>query len=385
MARAINKLTSARVRTLTKPGLHSDGDGLYLAVSSTGARSWRYIYRRNGKRTELGLGPYPEFSLSDARTRRDELNAMRARGGDPLTARKGSGNRIPAFGEFATELIDRLEPGWKNAKHRQQWRNTLATYAAPIWEKRVDEVAVEDLIQILEPIWLEKHETASRLRGRIEVVLEAAKKQRHRSGENPATWRGNLERLLPRVPKRRPRHHAAMPYEEVPEFMARLRSREGLAPRALELLIHTAARTSEVLEATWSEFDLEGGLWIIPEERMKAGTLHRVPLTEPVLRLIKSLPTHSEFLFPGLKPNRPLSNMAMLQVLRRMGAEGVTVHGFRSSFRDWAADVAHAPREIAEAALAHQVGSEVERAYRRGDALEQRRVLMINWSKYLTG
>lgn len=385
MARAINKLTSARVRALTKPGLHSDGAGLYLAVSETGARSWRYIYRKGGRRREMGLGSYPGVSLRDARTRRDELNAMRARGEDPITVRASGVAGKPTFGKVATDLVTGREGGWKNAKHRQQWRNTLNTYAEPIWDKPVDEVAVADLITILQPIWLKKHETASRVRGRIEAVLSAAKVQGYRSGENPATWRGNLELLLPRVPKGAQRHHAAMPYQEVPAFVARLGRRDGLAARALELLIHTAARTSEMLEATWSEFDLDDCLWTIPADRMKAGRMHRVPLTAPVVELIKTLPTQSEFLFPGMKPNKPLSNMAMMQVLRRMSVEGVTVHGFRSSFRDWAADVAHAPREIAEAALAHQIGSEVERAYRRGDALERRRELMAAWSSFVGG
>ena len=318
-----------------------------------------------------------------SRERAQDLNRRRAQGEIPSSFREVPDDDDRTFGAIALRYIDEHEPGWKNAKHRQQWRNTLTTYAKPIWEMDVDQVDIEDLLQILRPIWLEKHETASRVRGRIEIILDTAKVMGLRSGENPARWRGNLALLLPKARKGPKRHHPAMPYCEVPALMERLRSQEGLAAKALQLLIHTATRTSEVLDATWNEFDLEAKVWTIPASRMKAGREHRVPLTKPVIALLDQLPRQCELVFPGGRAGKPLSNMSMNQLLRRMQVQGVTVHGFRSSFRDYAADVVQAPREIAEAALAHQVGSEVERAYRRGDALEQRRELMSEWSEFL--
>jgi len=387
MAREINKLSPRKAQTTQHPGLHSDGNSLYLAVSPSGSKSWRYIYRWRGRRIELGLGPYPTISLAEARETARNFAALRARGINPKSFRDGERREAeataPTFGEVALQFIETKQAGWKNEKHRAQWRSTLETYASSIWNSPVNEVCVDDVVSILRPIWTTKPETASRLRGRIENVLNAAKVRGLRSGENPAAWRGNLALILPPQHKGPKRHHPAMPYDVLPGFMKRLRTANGIAARALELLIHTAARTSEVIEARWSEFDLEGKLWTVPADRMKAGKVHRVPLTHPVVELLRSLPHQSEFVFPGGKIGKPLSNMAMTNVLKRLGVENVTVHGFRSSFRDFAADVAHAPREIAEQALAHQVGSAVERAYRRGDALERRRELMEAWSAYV--
>ncbi|AKM10993.1 tyrosine-type recombinase/integrase [Croceicoccus naphthovorans] len=386
MARSINKLNAITARNLTKPGLHADGRGLYLNVEKSGAKSWRYIFKHARRRRELGLGSYPTVSLAEARSRAEELNQRRSEGECPTSYRvveTDDTEQPTTFGEFATDYVDLQKAGWKNLKHRQQWRNSLETYCGPIWDKSISDVDLEDLQTILRPIWLDKHETASRVRGRIERVLDAARLKGLRTGENPAAWRGNLALLLPKVRKGPKRHQPSMPYQDAPEFISRLRSNDGLASRALELTIHTATRTSEVLHARWDEFDLDVAVWTIPAERMKAGRAHRVPLSEQVIALIEALPRQNAYLFPGAKPDKPLSNMSMLQVLRRMGLGRYTVHGFRSSFRDWAADVAEVPREIAEAALAHQVGSEVERAYRRGDALEQRRDLMRKWSKFV--
>lgn len=274
------------------------------------------------------------------------------------------------------------EPSWKNAKHRQQWRNTLTTYASAIWGTPVDQVSVDDVLTILQPIWFAKPETASRVRGRIESVLDAAKVRGLRSGENPAAWRGNLALLLPDNKKGPKRHHPAMPFAEVRDFLIKLRALSALSARALELTILTATRTSEVLQATWSEFDLEAKTWTIAAERMKAGREHRVPLSPAAIALLKDLDTNSEFLFPGQAEGKPLSNMSMEMCLRRMSMSRYTVLGFRSSFRDWVGEATNFPREVAEEALAHIVGSASERAYRRGNSFEKRRTLMDAWASY---
>lgn len=385
MGRSINRLSAKAVQNLATLGLHADGNGLYLAVSRTGAKSWRYIYNASGKRHELGLGSYPAVNLATARERAMELARARAQGVDPLAQRQSADQpTMPTFGQCAEEYIEVREEGWRNPKHRAQWRSTLKSYAAPIYDKPVDEVTLDDLKAILRPIWTRKHETATRVRGRIEAVLDAAKLHGHRDGENPAAWRGNLSLILPKV-RKRPKHHASMPYDELPDFMANLKGKAGNGARALELLIHTACRTSEVIEARWCEFNLENELWIIPAERMKASKEHRVPLVPAVCRLLKDLPRQNEWLFPGSNVGQPISNMTMINVLKRMELGHYTVHGFRSSFRDYAGDVSTATREVAEAALAHQIGNEVERAYRRGDALAQRRMLMEEWSAFISG
>ena len=384
MAQEVNKLSAVTVKAITAPGRHLDGAGLYLSVSPTGAKSWTLLYHHKGKRRELGLGRFPAVSLAQARERRQEAAALRAQGIDPkhhwkATADVGS----HSFGAVALDLIEAREAGWKNEKHKAQWRSTLKMYAKPIWDKPVDEVCVDDLLQILRPIWMTKSETAGRVRGRIEAVLDAAKVRGFRVGENPAAWRGNLALLLAKQKTGPKRHHPAMPYENVPALMVRLRGLPGDAAQALQLLILTAARTSEVLNATWSEFDLDSGLWTVPAARMKAGREHRVPLSEPVVELLRARQTADGLVFPGASPTTPMSNMAMAMLLRRLKLTDVTVHGFRSSFRDWVGETTSYPREIAEQALAHQIGSEVERAYRRGDALEQRRGMMSDWAAYL--
>lgn len=388
MARQVNRLSVLKVRALNEPGLHADGNGLYLSVSKTGSKSWVLIYKRNGKRTELGLGPVHAVPLAQARDKAQEAAALRAQGIDPRRHWKGAGTATDAatFGEVAKQFIEDHEAEWKNAKHRQQWTNTLTTYCAELWDRPVDEVVVDDVLAILRPIWTRKPETANRLRQRIERVLDAAKVLGMRSGENPAAWRGNLALLLAKQRKGPKQHHRALPYGEVPAFMRELRRAKGVAGRALEFLVHTAARTSEVLNATWKEIDLEAKVWTVPAERMKAGKVHRVPLSEPVMTLLSALPRSSEYLFPSADPHKPLSNMAMAAVLKRMKMlEHCTVHGFRSSFRDWCGEATSFARELAEQALAHQVGSEVERAYRRGDALERRRELMEVWSEFIAG
>jgi integrase len=392
LARSTNRLTARGVTTMKEPGHHADGNGLYLKVTLSGSKSWTLIYRYGGKRRELGLGPLPPVTLAEARSAAVNSKALVREGIDPMLARRPAQiSCANTFGSVATALIDGLEAGWRNAKHRAQWRTTLATYAASIWGKDVAAVDANDLIAILRPIWSSKPETASRVRGRIERVLDAAKVRGLRSGDNPAIWRGNLALLLPaRKTKGQSRHHPAMPYADLPAFMVRLSARPAMAARALEFTILAAARTGETLGATWSELDLAAAIWTVPADRMKAGKVHRVPLPAAAVALLTKLATENgavphAHVFLGTTPGRPLSNMSMLMLLRRMQIVGPTPHGMRSAFRDWAGEETEFPREVAEAALAHTIGSEVERAYRRGDALAKRREMMMAWAEFLCG
>ena len=388
MARLTNRLSARAVAINTTPGMHADGAGLYLNISLSGTKSWRLIYRFAGKRTELGLGTPAGTTLAQARDKASQAKALVRDGIDPKQARKGvAASTDHSFGAVATELIDGIESGWRNAKHQKQWRATLKKYAQNIWDKDVAAIDANDLIKILGPIWLTKHETANRVRGRIERVLNAARVRELRSGANPASFRGNLEVLLPDYPGG-VTHHAAMPFVDLPAFMAVLRGRPAMSARALEFTILTAARTSETLQATWSEFDLTARLWTVPGNRMKAGKEHRVPLNDPALQILSALAKETgaepgAYVFPSNQPDRPLSGMSMAMLLRRMKVLGITVHGFRSSFRDWVGETTSFPREVAEAALAHTVASKVERAYRRGDAFDKRRKMMIKWAQFL--
>jgi integrase len=374
-----------------EPGKYADGDGLYLVVSKDGStlrRRWLLYFTWSGKRREMGLGSARDVSLAEARQMAEQARRQVREGVDPIKARDAVDPTVPTFGDFADTLIQSIESGFRNEKHRYQWRQTLTSYAAPIRGKRVDEITTQDVLACLTPIWQTKQETASRLRGRIERVLDAAKAQGLRSGENPARWRGHLANLLPKRQKLQRGHHPAMPFAEVPAFIARLREREAVSALALEFTILTAARTGEVFGATWGEIDLEARLWTVPAARMKAGRIHRVPLTDRCMEILDQVaklrtdPAPSAYLFPGARPGRPLSNMVYKALFGRMGVEGITAHGFRSSFRDWAGERTSFPREVAEQALAHVIGDETERAYRRGDALEKRRALMASWSNY---
>lgn len=388
MARLTNRLSARAVATKTAQGLHADGAGLYLNISRTGTKSWRLIYRFAGKRTELGLGTTSVTTLAQARSKAVEAQTQVRDGIDPKQVRNGLAvSADHSFGAVALDLINGIESGWRNAKHRAQWRATLKKYAEKIWTKDVAAIDANDLIKILGPIWNTKHETASRVRGRIERVLDAARVRGLRSGVNPATYRGNLAVLLPAY-KGSVTHHAAMPFADLPAFMTSLRTRPAMAARALEFTILTAARTSETLHAMWSEIDLTASLWTVPGNRMKAGKEHRVPLTDPAVQLLTALANESgaepcAYVFPSTQSDRPLSGMSMAMLLRRMKVLGVTVHGFRSTFRDWVGETTRFPREVAEAALAHTVASKVERAYRRGDALDERRKMMAKWAKFL--
>jgi integrase len=385
MPRGIHKLTDTGIRAEKVAGRHSDGGGLYLNVTASGTKSWLFMWVREGRRREMGLGAYPAVGLSKARTKAVELRAAVEAGRDPIAEKKQAPE--PTFKKCAEDYIDANKADWSNAKHEYQWRQTLGAPCAFLLEKRVSQITVDDIARVLKPIWTTKPETASRLRGRIERVLNYAKTMGWRQGENPAAWRGNLSNILPKPPAKRTRgRQPALPYSEVPEFFAQLQLHPGLSARALELTILTAARSGEMLGARWDEFDLAGKLWTVPPDRMKTREVHEVPLSDMAVAILTTLSetATSQFVFPSMtKPEKqPLSNMVMLMLLRRMKRTSISVHGFRSSFRDWCGDQTSFPREVAEAALAHKVGNDVEQAYRRGTALAKRAKLMQAWANY---
>ena len=387
MARAVNKLTARTVAT-AGAGRFGDGGGLYLVVDPRGSKRWMLLFRHGGRQREMGLGSASVVSLADARRRRDEARQLLAVGRDPIAEKRKA--EAPAddavtFGAFADKLVPELVKGFKNAKHAAQWTSTLKTYASPLQEKPVADITTDDVLSVLQPIWTTKSETASRVRGRIERVLDAAKAKGLRIGENPARWRGHLDQLLSKRRKLTRGHHAAMPFEDVPAFIAALRRRMAVSAMALEFTILTAVRTGEVLECPWSEIDRKAKVWTIPAARMKADRGHRVPLSPRALEILDKMEPlrRGALVFPSFRAEEPLSDMAMLALLKRMGIQA-TVHGFRSSFRDWAGETTNFPREVAEAALSHIVGDETERAYRRGDALEKRRKLMNEWADYVS-
>jgi integrase len=393
---ALHKLNARRVEK-AKPGKHSDGGGLYLIVGPGTSKRWAFIFKSGGKTREMGLGSAREgstqfISLALARQLADEARKARAKGTDPIDARAAeTAPPAPAFGAFADSYIEVMRPAWKNAKHLEQWRHTLRDHATSLRGKPVNQIETADVLAVLEPIWQSRSETASRLRGRIEAVLDAARVKHPQhfplGWANPARWRGHLDKLLPKRRKLAARGHlAAMPYAKVSAFITDLRDRPAMTARALEFVILTAARTGEVIGAQWDEIDLATKIWIVPAPRMKAGREHRVPLSDRALAIlgeVKAMSDNSPYVFSGQGPGKPMSNMGMQMLLRRMGVGHATVHGFRSSFRDWAGNETSFPREVAEAALAHAVGDDTERAYRRGDALEKRRQLMDAWAKYL--
>ena len=394
MAREINRLSALKVAKLAGKGMYPDGAGLYLQIARGGSKSWIFRYKRDGKARDMGLGSARDFSLADARERAADCRRLLADGIDPLDARRErrrtqdlNAARAKTFDECAAGYIDAHEAGWRNPKHRQQWRNTLNTYVFPVFGKlSVADIDTDLVLRALEPVWTTKPETAGRVRGRIESILDWATTRGYRTGENPARWRGHLDHLLPKRSKvRRVRHHPALPYSQVGEFVIRLREMDNVSARALEFTILTAARTGEVLGALWDEIDPDGRVWTIPEERMKNSRQHRVPLSEPAVALLDSMRStqRNDLVFPGNRPKRPLSNMALTMLLRRTGHPDITVHGFRSTFRDWAAECTAFPREVAEMALAHTIGDSVEAAYRRGDLFDKRRDLMEAWAEFV--
>ena len=389
-SRARNKLNVKQVAAITKPGVYSDGGGLYLRIRPS-ARSWFYIGTLNGKRIELGLGSVLDVSLAKARDKAAAARALILDGKDPRAERiiaQVEADPDHLFGAFAMKLVDDIEDGFKNPKHRQQWRNTLQTYAKPLFDLPLAQVSTQNVLAVLQPIWLTKPETASRVRGRIERVLDAAKVKGLRSGENPARGRGHLDLLLPKRSKAEVKHHAALPFVEIAALMVEVTARQEMTARALAFTILTAARSGEVRGMTWDELDLEKKLWTVPGSRMKAGATHQVPLSDAAVAIVTSIKNkttrHDDFVFKAPRGGA-FSDMALSQLLKRMGRPDITVHGFRSSFRDWAGDKTQFGREEVEMALAHTLGSSVERAYRRGRALEKRRELMAAWADYCTG
>jgi len=387
------KLTALTVTQAKRRGYYGDGGGLFLQVNHSGSKSWSFRYKTAGKLREMGLGPVHTVSLADARDRARECRRLRLDGLDPIEVRRGKqiqakidAANAMSFKACAEAYIAVHKAGWRNPKHAAQWPSTLAAYVYPVFGSLpVQAVDVGLVMKALEPIWNEKPETASRVRGRIEAILAWATARGYRQGENPARWRRHLENLLPKKSKvRRVEHHAALPYAEIGTFMAELREQEGVVARALEFAILTAARTGEVIGARWNEFDVAARLWTVPGTRMKAGREHRVPLSDAAIVVIKQMAAihQDDFVFPGGRPHRPIGNMGMLLQLQRMGRGDLTVHGFRSSFRDWAAERTGFPREVAEMALAHTVTDKVEAAYRRGDLFQKRRQLAEAWAKF---
>ncbi|GLS21968.1 integrase [Labrys miyagiensis] len=396
MARQVDRLNARSITALSTQGRHADGGGLYLIVDHNGAKRWSFIFRWQGKLKEMGLGGLSSVSLARARDLAKEARARVADGVNPIEERKRD-KPVPTFGAMTKIYIDSHSASWKNTKHRQQWENTLAQHAKLLTDKPVDQIDVAEVLKVLQPIWSKIPETASRVRGRMEAILDAAKVSGHRTGENPATWKGNLKHLLSSRKRLTRGHHAALPFAELPAFMERLRARPGASATQLEFLILNASRSSEVRLASWSEIEFDEKLWIIPAERMKMAREHRLPLSPRSMEILTAIrerqQTESQvigrqwsekghiFTQPGGTTAPSINATEML--LRRMKAN-VTTHGFRSSFRDWVGDATNFDRDLAEMQLAHQVGDETEIAYRRSDALQKRRKLMEAWASYLT-
>jgi integrase len=391
MARAIHKLTARGAETTSKPGRHSDGGGLYLSISAEGRRRWVFLYTWRGRLREAGLGSAGKggVSLKAAREKAAEGRAMVKAGVDPIAEwNKADETEVPTFGKTADDFLAAHVGGWRNDKHKAQWAMTLTRYCEAIRSTPVDAIDTEAVLSVLKPLWTRAPETASRLRGRIEQILDAAKARGFigRNEANPARWRGHLDKLLPKRAKLTRGHHAAMPYGEVPAFVASLRERPTTAARALEFCILTAARSGEALAARWNEIDFDGKIWTVPPARTKAAREHRVPLSDRALAILREMEAGrtGDYVFPGQRPGRSLSGMAFEMLLRRIGSP-YTAHGFRSSFRDWAGNETHFPRELAEHALAHVIGDKAEQAYRRSDALARRRELMDAWARHCEG
>ena len=397
MARAIGRLTALKVEKAKDPGMYADGGGLYLRVTPEGAKNWVLRFMLDRRPRWMGLGPVALYGLQEARARALDARRKRHEGIDPIEARRAERvrQRLDAakaitFQQCAEAYINAHRAGWRNNKHAGQWSATLATYVYPtIGALPVQAVDTGLVLKVLEPIWTAKPETASRVRGRLESILDLAKVRGYRDGENPARWRGHLDKLLPaRSRVRQVEHHAALPYAELPGFLAALREQEGIAARALEFLILTAARTGEIIGARWNEIDRLDKTWTVPAARMKAHREHRVPLSVRALTILDEMRVarHGDpsdaFVFPGGKAGKPLSNMAFLMLLRRMGHVDLTVHGFRATFKTWASERTSLQNEIVEASLAHTIGGKVEQAYRRGDLFEKRRRLMQQWATF---
>jgi integrase len=393
MAARKSGLTARQVETARKPGLFGDGGGLYLRVTPTGGKFWVYRYMLDGHRRDMGLGAVELFPLAEARRRAIDARRLCADRIDPIEARRGTRQagavaspKALTFQACAERYIEANKAGWSSAKHADQWPKTLGAYVYPVFgDLPVQSVDVGLVLKAIEPIWTVKPETATRVRGRIEAVIDWATARGYRQGENPARWRGHLENLLPKKTKvRRVEHHAALPYADIGAFMVDLRQQEGVAALALEFAILTAARSGEVIGARWIELNMAERLWTVPRERMKAGREHRVPLSDAAMSIVEKMAAirTSDFVFPGQRSGQPIGVVGLFYKLGQMGRRDLTVHGFRSSFRDWVAERTAFPAEVAEMALAHAVADKVEAAYRRGDLFEKRRQLSDAWAKF---
>jgi integrase len=392
--RRLQQLTALSITRAKTPGYIHDGSGLYLQVAPAGSKSWIFRFSLGGKRREMGLGPYPGVSLAAARKSAAESRSLVKAGQDPIAARDAErvrkrleDARAITFDQAADQFIAANEPGWRNGKHRGQWRTSLAAFASPIIGKMsVADIGVTEVMRVLEPLWREKTETGSRVRGRIERVLDWARVRGYRTGENPAQWRGHLDKLLPARRKvQKVKHHAAVALDDLPVVYARLVDLDSMSALALRFAILTAARAGEATGAQWSEFDMEAKVWTVPSDRIKAGKTHRVPLSGEamgILTKVRAMAT-ATLVFPGWVAGRPLSLTSMLKVLKVAGGGAATVHGFRSTFRDWASERTNYPRDVAEMALAHSIGDRVEAAYRRGDLFERRKLMMEEWATFV--
>ncbi|MCP3679158.1 MAG: tyrosine-type recombinase/integrase [Gammaproteobacteria bacterium] len=387
------KLTPRKVITAST-GKYEDGGGLRLIVSKAGGKKWILRFTINGKRREMGLGGFPAVSLGDARNKAAKCRQQVLQGFDPIAVRHKMPTTAPTFTMCAARYIKSQRRGWKNRKHAKQWASTLRTYACPvIGAKVIDSIETQDILSILTPIWTTKTETAKRLQGRMENIFDYALAHKYREGLNPAQWRGYLDKLLPKPARvKKVAHHPAMPHYEACQFIAELKDNNSNSSLALQFLILTATRTSEVLQAQWHEIDTANNIWTIPAERMKTKREHRVPLSRQSMEIINKLPSvaGNPYLFTGARRGRSLSNMALLQLMRGMGygvggdRGNYVPHGFRSSFRDWSGEISSYPRDVAEMALAHVIANKVEAAYRRGDLFSKRSNMMQDWADYLT-
>lgn len=389
---ARHKLSDSGLRGLDKPGIYGDGDGLYLRVQPSGSRSWIFIWRRFGARREIGLGPYGAGSshvgLAAARRKAQEAREIVGAGGDPKSdmAERKAALRVMTLGQVADEYVDAMKSKWRE-KTLARWERIANAYIKTIRQVPIEAVNTNDVVRALQPLWHAKPETADKVRQGLKQFLDHARARGLRSGDNPAAWTGHLDQILPAPAKLSRGHHAALPFVDAPAFVSRLRESTGMAARALEFLVLTTVRSGEARGARWDEIDLAAKLWTIPAERMKAGKAHRVPLSPRAIEIVHLMRSQSinDLVFPGRTAGRPLSDTSLTQALGAAGGKQVSVHGWRSTFRDWAADATNFQREVAEAALAHAYGDAVERAYRRGDALEKRRELMDAWADFLNG
>ena len=378
---ARNKLSETRIRSLAKAGIYSDGDGLFLRVRSGGSKQWFFIFKRNGQRTEIGLGGYGQgtapVSLLLAREKAEEIRQRLSRG-EELHRRK-------TFADIMDDVLDVKKASFRNDKHKDQWVMTLTKYAASLHKLPIADITRDDVVEVLKPIWTKIPETADRTRQRIAAVIDHAKARGLYAGDNPADWRGGLKELLPARNKLTRGHHAAVSYKDLPDVLSKLQQSLAVSARAVEFIALTAARSNEARSMTWMEIDFTEKLWTIPAERMKAGKAHEVPLTDRAIQILKDQEAvrTSDLVFEGERVGRPISDTAMVKVFRAAGAGDATLHGLRSSLRDWAGDETDYPRDVAEAALAHTVKDKTEAAYRRGTALAKRRAMMDEWEAYL--